>query len=101
MDNLTVYRGNNKTLTATLPATLTGTTGTSVLTVNTKESLSYSGTTLFSVTGVKNGADVKFSITSTQNNTSEYVYFYNITTTSGANKYTIAEGSYTILPSLT
>lgn len=100
MDNLSVYRGNSKTITVTIPDSLTGTTGTTILTVNTRRSSTYSGTTLLANEGVKVGAIVTFNITAEQNTIPEYVYFYNINVYEGDEKYTIAEGSYAVKSSL-
>lgn len=100
MENtITTYQGETKSICISVP---TGFTSGYTLTFTLCEKeYEYTGATL-SITGVTitdNSATV--NITKEQNDITAAVYFFQADIDNGTYKYTIAKGSYTVLPSIT
>jgi hypothetical protein len=93
MANLVAVQNQEKIITVVLPAALSATTTLTVLTISLKE---FDTSVLFSVTGVTTGNSTTFTITPTQNNIDERVYFYTVDITADSIIYRIDAGGYSI-----
>jgi hypothetical protein len=94
--NIIAVKNTAKQITVTLPSALSGLTGTSIITVNTKESPAYSGLTLFTQSGITTAGHLIFNISAQQNNILNYVYYFTIDFISAGQTYRIADGGYVI-----
>jgi hypothetical protein len=98
MDNITTYRGETKTISVEIPEGYTsGYTMNFIL--NDKE---YSDDDpVLVITGLTITDDISLvNITATENDIPEMVYFFQCDIINGNLKYTIAKGSYTVIPSI-
>lgn len=101
MNGIQIYKGDSKSLTVDIIADVELSGYTPVMVVYDGE---VSGTTIFSLTGTTISGVIgeqltSFSITALQNNIPERVYFYQVYITSGQEKITVINDTYTIMPS--
>lgn len=98
MKYLTAYKNTDKTITVTLPASISGATDVKLYISPSEIGGDYiiSGATGTTVSGV-----TTFEITATQNNVDEYVYFFDVIAIYNGKTHNIANGTYSILPSMT
>ncbi len=97
MENLTAYKNTDKTITVTLPASISGATDVKLYITTEETGGDY---ILSGHTGTTTSGITTFSITATQNNIDEYVYWYNVVVVYQTKQYVIADGTYAVLPSL-
>lgn len=99
MDNINTYQGETKSICVSVPSGYTS-GYTMTFTLNDKE-YEYTGATL-SITGITISDDsATINITKTQNDIPYGVYFYQCDIDNGTYKFTIAKGTYSVLPSIT
>ncbi len=95
MSAIAIYKGVKDSLNITIPATLSGSTSVPVLYVNTKEQVSFSGTSVMELSGSTiSGLQSVIDITTTDSDVDVQTYFFNIR----LEDYIIDTGTITVLP---
>ena len=99
MDNITSFKNESKSISVLVPSGYTS-GFTMNFTLNEKE-YEYTGSTL-SKTGLTITDNIStVTITAVENDIEEKVYFFQCDIINGSLKYTIAKGTYTVLPTIT
>lgn len=99
MDNITTYQGETKSVCVSIP---TGFTSGYTMTFTVNDNEFEDTTTAISISGLTiSNNSVTVNVTKAQNDISPTAYFFQCDIDNGTYKYTIAKGTYTVLPSIT
>jgi len=97
-NEITTYKGNNKTISVSVPAGYSGYTVNFTVCENEYDE----DTMVFNVTGVTVTNNVAVvNITKEQNDIEEKVYWYQVDIVQDPYKFTVAKSTYSVIPSIT